>query len=94
MKFLTSSSFFNVSAVFIFLFSSSTVTISVCKFLQFTNHHIRVEVTGKRGNRGVELVLEIPVNYFFVENIGYNMGERCVKKLDNEPHVKVKKCVK
>ena len=37
------------------------------KFLQFTNHHIRVEVTGKRVNRGVGLELEIPVNYFFME---------------------------
>ena len=29
------------------------------KFLQFTNHHIRVEVTGKR--------VIIPVIYFFME---------------------------
>ena len=35
------------------------------KFLQFTNNHIRVNVTGKRVNRGVELELKIPVNYFF-----------------------------
>ena len=37
------------------------------KFLQFTNNHIRVNVTGKRVNRGVELELKIPVNYFFME---------------------------
>ena len=37
------------------------------KFLQFTNHHIHVEVTGKRVNRGLGLALEIPVNYFFME---------------------------
>ena len=36
-------------------------------FLQFTNHHIHVEVTGKRVNRGLGLALEIPVNYFFME---------------------------
>ena len=34
------------------------------KFLQFTNHHIRVEVTGKSVNRSVGLGLEITVNYF------------------------------
>ena len=34
------------------------------KFLQFTNHHIRVDVTGKRVNRGLGLGLEIPRNYF------------------------------
>ena len=34
------------------------------KFLQFPNHHIRVEATGKRVNRGVGLRLRIPVNYF------------------------------
>ena len=37
------------------------------KFLQLTNYHIRVEVTGKRVNRGVGLGLEIPANYFFME---------------------------
>ena len=37
------------------------------KFLQLTNHHIHVEVTRKRVNRGVGLGLEIPANYFFME---------------------------
>ena len=37
------------------------------KFLQFTNHHILVEVTGKTVKRGVRLGLKIPVNYLFVE---------------------------
>ena len=37
------------------------------KFFQFTNCHIRVEVTGKRVNRDVGLGLKIPVNYFFME---------------------------
>ena len=37
------------------------------KFLQLTNHHIRVEVAGKRVNRGVGLGLEVPANYFFME---------------------------
>ena len=37
------------------------------KFLQLTNHHIRVEVTGKRVSCGVGLGLEIPANYFFME---------------------------
>ena len=34
------------------------------KLLQFTNHHVRVGVTGKRVNRGFGLGLEILVNYF------------------------------
>ena len=34
-------------------------------FLQFTNHHIHIEVTVKRMNLGVGLGLEIPVNYFY-----------------------------
>ena len=37
------------------------------KFLQLTNHHICVEVTGKRVSRCVGLGLEIPANYFFME---------------------------
>ena len=37
------------------------------KSLQFTNHHIHVEVTGKWVNHGVGLRLEIPVNSFFME---------------------------
>ena len=37
------------------------------KVFQVTNHHIRVEVIGKRVNRGVGLGLKIPVNYFFME---------------------------
>ena len=65
MKFFPLSSFFNASAAVIFLFSSSSVAISGSKFLQFTNHHIRVEVTGKRVIGGVGLGLEISVSYFF-----------------------------
>ena len=37
------------------------------KFLQLTNHHIRVEVTGKRVNRGVGLGLKIAAGYLFME---------------------------
>ena len=37
------------------------------KFLQITNYHIRLEVTGKRVNYGVEEGIEIPLNYFFME---------------------------
>ena len=37
------------------------------KFLQITNYRIRVEVTGKRVNHGVEVGLEIPLHYFFME---------------------------
>ena len=37
------------------------------KFLQFTNNHMFVEVTGKGVNRGVGLGLQILVNYFFMK---------------------------
>ena len=33
-------------------------------FLQITNRHICVELTGKRVNRGVEPGVKIPVNFF------------------------------
>ena len=46
------------------------------KFLQLTNHHIRVEVTGKRVNRGVGLGLEIHAKYFLWRCKSYNMGEK------------------
>ena len=36
------------------------------EFLQLTNQGVRVEVTGKRVNRGVGLGLEILANYFFM----------------------------
>ena len=37
---------------------------ALSKLIQFTNHHVLVEVTGKRVNRGVGFGLEIQVNYF------------------------------
>ena len=37
------------------------------KLLQLTNHHVCVEVTGKRVNCGFGLGLEIQVNYLFME---------------------------
>ena len=46
------------------------------KFLQLTNHQIRVEVTGKRVNRCVGLGLEIPANYFLWRCRSYNMDEK------------------
>ena len=66
----------------------------VSKFLQLTNHHARVEVTGKRVNRGVGLGLEIPVNYFFGDTGLITWVKNSLKKLDNELHVKVKKRIK
>ena len=40
--------------------------------------------------------LEIQVNYFFMEmqRLDYHMDENNLEKLDNELHVKVKKCLK
>ena len=46
------------------------------KFLQFTNHHIHVEVTRKRVNRGVGLGLKIPIKYFLGRCKSYNMCEK------------------
>ena len=65
------------------------------KFLQFTNHHIRVKVTWKTVNRGVGLGLEIPVNYFLYGDTKImTWVKNNLQKLDNELHVKVKECVK
>ena len=47
------------------------------KFLQFTNYHIRVEVTGERVNGGIGLG-KIPVKYFFME-IPLLRGKFCPK---------------
>ena len=46
------------------------------KFLLITNCHIRVEVIGKRVNRGVELGLKIPVNFFLWRCKSYNTDEK------------------
>ena len=74
-------SFFNASATVIFLLSSSYTTISgssldfillnwskvLSNLIQFTDHHVPVEVNEKRVNCGFGLGLEIKVNYFFME---------------------------
>ena len=65
------------------------------KFLQFTNHGIRVTVTEKRANCGVGMKLKIPVIYFFNGDARVKIWvKNSLEKLDNELHVKVKKCVK
>ena len=38
---------------------------ALSKLIQFTNHHVLVELTRKRINRGFGVGLEIQVNYFF-----------------------------
>ena len=63
------------------------------KFLQFTNHHIRVEVAGKRVNCSVGLGLEIPVKYFYGDVRIIIWLKNNLEKLDYELQVKVKKCV-
>ena len=61
---------------------------ALSKLIQFTNHHVLVEVTGNRVNRGFRFGLEIQVNYFFLWRCkNYNMDENSLKKLDNEFHV-------
>ena len=74
-------SFFNASATVIFLLSSSYTTISgssldfvllnwskvLSNLIQFTDHHVPVEVNEKRVDCGFGLGLEIKVNYFSME---------------------------
>ena len=63
------------------------------KFLQFTNYHIRVETTGKRVS--LDVGLEVTVNYFLYGGARViTWVKNSSEKLDNELHVKVKKCVK
>ena len=65
------------------------------KFLQLTNHHIRVEVTGKTVSCGFGLGLEIPGKYFLNEDARViTWVESSPEKFDNELHVQVKTCVK
>ena len=65
------------------------------KFLQFTNHPVPLEVTGKRVNRGVGLGLEIPVNYFFYGDVRIiTWVKNSLEKFYNELHIKFKKSVK
>ena len=63
------------------------------KLIQFTNHHIRVRVAGKRVDRDVGLGLEIPVKYFCGDAGIITWVNNTWEKLDNELRVKVKKCV-
>ena len=51
------------------------------KFLQIASHYIRVEVTGKRVNNGVELGLKIPVNVFLWKRKSYKMEEKLLGEI-------------
>ena len=51
------------------------------KFLQIASHYIRVEVTGKRVNHGVELGLKIPVNVFLWKCKSYKMEEKLLGEI-------------
>ena len=65
------------------------------KFLQFTNHHIRVEVTGKRVNPLCWIRTRNTSKLFFMEMQElWTWVKNSLEKLSNEFHVKVKKCVK
>ena len=66
------------------------------KFLKITNYHIRVEVSGKRVNHGVEVGLEIPLNYlnyFYGDTRVITLVKNSLEKLVNELHIKVNNCV-
>ena len=65
------------------------------EFLQFSNHQVRVVVTGKRVNRGVGFVLEIPVDYIFCgDSRVITWFKEALEKLDQSLNVKVEICVK
>ena len=38
---------------------------ALSELIQFTNHHVLVEVTGNKVSRGFGFELEMKVNYFF-----------------------------
>ena len=64
-------------------------------FLQFLNHSICVVVTDKRVNRGADLGLEIPVDYFFYRDSRVIAWlKNSIEKLDQRIDEKVGKCVK
>ena len=63
------------------------------KFPQFQNHSIRVATTGKRVNRGADLGLEIPADYFFDSRVIAWLNNS-IEKLDRYIDEKVGKCVK
>ena len=96
--FLWNFSLHHVSLIFLLLlsfYSHLHLLLSLLLFLQFTNYHIRVEATGKRVNRGVRLELEIAVNYFLYGDARViTWVKNSSEKLDNELHVKVKRCIK
>ena len=60
------------------------------KFLQLKNHHIRVELTGMRLDWDSKYLQTI----FFGDARVITWVKNSLGKLDNEFHVKVKKCVK
>ena len=65
------------------------------KFLQLANHHNRVEVTEKRVSRGVGFGTQNTCKQFFYGDARViTWVKNNLEKLDNEFHVKVKKCVK
>ena len=75
-------------------YSHLHLLLSDSKFIQFTNHHIRVEVTTKRVNRAVGLGLKIPVKYFYRDARVITEVKNNLEKLDNELYVTVRKCFK
>ena len=61
------------------------------KFLQFTNHDIRVEVTGKRVNHGVALGPKNTCNLFFYEDSWViTWVKNSLEKVNNEFYIKSK----
>ena len=57
---------------------------TLSKLILFTNHHVLVEVTGKRVNHGFEFGLTIQVNYFLWRCKSYNMDDNSLENFDNE----------
>ena len=64
-------------------------------FSLVTNHHIRVEMTGKRVNRCVGSGSEIPGSYLLYRDAKViTWVKNSLEILDNQLHVKLKKRIK
>ena len=64
------------------------------KLLHFPNHIIHVTVTGKRVNPGVDMGLEIPVDYFFYgDKRVVDWFKKFIDKLDQTIDKKIGICM-
>ena len=64
-------------------------------FLQFSDHHICIVMTGTRVNQDAQFSLEIPLDYFFYGDSRVKTWlTKTLEKVDNSLNIKGKKVVK